>query len=194
MKKALLFAFLIIPCLLFAQGKSFFGISGGVTLPVSPDDFTKYWSTSFNLGVDYERQLINSDLFSLGAELNYANFSLNKTVAGLDSTLTGGSLSATQILAYAKIEDFTNQTDVVPYGRIGVGLSITTFSNIRTTSGKTVLIGSSDNGLGFALAAGILFKMQSQNRISFEISYRANNRPSESFKGILINLGYRFSM
>jgi hypothetical protein len=191
MKKFILAVLLFAPVLLFAQ-KSYIGINAGVSIPSSPSTFTTYWSTSFNLGLTYEKPV--SDMFAIGGELNYATFSLNRNAAGLSSNTTGGSFNAMQLLFMGKITDYYSASNITPYGRAGIGLSFTSFDDIRTPGGTVILAGSSENGLGVMLGAGIDFHLQSGGKISVEGSYRLNNRPGDSFNAFLIDFGYNFAL
>ncbi len=44
------------------------------------------------------------------------------------------------------------------------------------------------------LAAGVQFNLQSGSKVSVEGSYRVNNRPGDSFNGILLDVGYHFGL
>jgi len=192
MKKIIVAVLLMLPVLASAQSRSYLGINAGITIPASPSDFKTYWSTSFNLGIDYEKPV--SDLFSVGGELNYASYSLNKSAAGLSSSTSGGSFNAIQILAVGKISDNNSANSVSPYGRLGLGLALTSFDDIKNSNGAIILRGSSENGLGVMMAAGLQFNLQSGSKVAVEASYRVNNRPGDSWNGVLIDVGYYFGL
>lgn len=196
MKKLIVVIMLLLPVLASAQsGRSYLGIMGGISVPSSPTNFKTYWTTSFNLGVVYEKPV--AEIFSVGGELNYASFALDKSAVFGNSSanVTGGSFNATQLLAVGKICDNNSINTVSPYGRLGIGLSLTSFDDIRNGSnGAVILPGSSENGLGVMIAAGIAFNLQSGSKVTVEGSYRVNNRPGDSFNGILVDFGYLFSL
>ena len=192
MKKIYIVVLLLLPVLASAQSRSYLGLSAGVSLPSSPSDFKTYWTTSFNFGVDYEKPV--AELFAVGGELNYASFSLDKSAVGLNSSVTGGSFNAVQVLAVGKICDYSSVNQVSPYGRLGIGLSLTSFDDIKTSGGTVIIRGSSENGLGVMMAVGMNFNLQSGSKVSVEGSYRVNNRPGDSFNAILIDFGYHFSL
>ena len=136
-------------------------------------------------------------MFGVGGELNYASFALDKgaVFGNSNANVTGGSFNAVQLLAVGKICDYNSINSVSPYGRIGIGLSLTSFDDIKNGSnGNIILKGSSENGLGVMLAAGVQFNLQSGSKVSVEGSYRVNNRPGDSFNGILLDVGYHFGM
>lgn len=192
MKKFIVVIFLLLPVIASAQSRSYIGLKAGISIPASPNDFKTYWTTSFNLGIDYEKPV--SDFFSVGAELMYASFALNKSAVGLSSTTTGGSFNAVQLLAVGKICDYNSVNSVTPYGRLGLGLSLTSFDDIKNSNGNIILKGSSENGLGVMLAAGVQFSLMSGSKVSVEASYRVNNRPGDSWNGLLFDVGYHFGM
>lgn len=195
MKKFIIVFLLLLPVLASAQSRSYIGLKAGISIPSSPSDFKTFWTTSFNLGIDYEKPV--SDMFSVGAELNYASFSLDKSAVfgNSNANVTGGSFNAVQLLAVGKICDYNSVNSISPYGRIGIGLSLTSFDDIKNGSnGNLILKGSSENGLGVMLAAGIQFNLLSGSKVSVEGSYRVNNRPGDSFNGILLDVGYHFGI
>jgi len=191
MKKIFVVVLLLLPLIASAQ-RTYLGIQGGLTFPSSPSGFKNYWTTSFNLGLDVDRQV--ADLFSVGGEFNYASFALDKSTTGVNANVTRGSFNAAQILATAKITDFSSINTVSPYGRVGLGISFTSFDDLRAPNGDLLLRGSSENGLGVMLAAGVAFNLQSGSRLTIEGSYRVNNRPGDSFNGFLVDVGYRFGL
>lgn len=193
MKKIIVVVLLLLPVLASAQ-KSYLGVYAGLTIPGSPTEFKTYWSTSFNLGLLYEKPV--SELFSVGGELNYASFSLDKNaVFGPGNVnVTGGSFNATQLLATAKVSDNNSVNTVSPYGRLGIGLSLTSFDDIKNGNGGVILKGSSENGLGVMMAVGVAFNLQSGSKVNVEGSYRVNNRPGDSWNGFLIDFGYMFAL
>jgi len=195
MKKFIIVFLLLLPVLASAQSRSYIGLKAGISIPSSPSDFKTYWTTSFNLGIDYEKPV--SDMFSVGAELNYASFSLDKSAVfgNSNANVTGGSFNAVQLLAVGKICDYNSVNSISPYGRIGIGLSLTSFDDIKNGSnGNLILKGSSENGLGVMLAAGIQFNLLSGSKVSVEGSYRVNNRPGDSWNGLLLDVGYHFGI
>lgn len=192
MKKLIVAVLLMLPVLASAQSRSYLGISAGLTIPASPDNFKTYWQSSFNLGLDYEKPV--SDLFSVGGELSYATFSLNKNAAELNPSTTGGSFNAVQLLATGKICDNNSVNTVSPYGRLGLGISLTSFDDLKRANGSIILPGSSENGLGVMMAGGIQFNLQSGSKVTLEASYRVNNRPGDSWNGILFDVGYLFGL
>lgn len=194
MKKIIVLVLLLLPVMASAQ-RSYLGISAGITLPSSPSDFKTYWTTSFNLGLDYEKPV--SEMFGVGGELNYASFALDKSAVfgNSNANVSGGSFNAVQLLAVGKICDYNSANSVSPYGRVGIGLSLTSFDDVRSGSnGNVILRGSSENGLGVMLGAGIQFNMMNGNKVILEGSYRVNNRPGDSFNAILLDVGYRFGI
>jgi opacity protein-like surface antigen len=194
MKKILVLVLLLLPVLASAQNRSYLGISAGITMPSSPSDFKTYWTTSFNLGLDYEKPV--SEMFGVGGELNYASFALDKSAVfgNSNANVTGGAFNAVQLLAVGKICDYNSINSVSPYGRIGIGLSLTSFDDLRNSNGGVILRGSSENGLGVMLGAGIQFNLQSGSKVSIEGSYRVNNRPGDSYNAILLDVGYHFGI
>lgn len=195
MKKFIIVFLLLLPVLASAQSRSYIGLKAGISIPSSPSDFKTFWTTSFNLGIDYEKPV--SDMFSVGAELNYASFSLDKSAVfgNSNANVTGGSFNAVQLLAVGKICDYNSVNSISPYGRIGIGLSLTSFDDIKNGSnGNLILKGSSENGLGVMLAAGIQFNLLSGSKVSVEGSYRVNNRPGDSWNGLLLDVGYHFGI
>ncbi len=136
-------------------------------------------------------------LFAVGGELNHASFALDKSAVfgNSNANVTGGSFNATQLLVTGKISDYNSINTVSPYGRLGIGLSLTSFDDIRSGSNNALILqGSSENGLGVMIAAGVAFNMQSGSKVTVEGSYRVNNRPGDSFNGILIDFGYLFAL
>lgn len=195
MKKFIVVFLLLLPVLASAQSRSYIGLKAGISIPSSPSDFKTFWTTSFNLGIDYEKPV--SDMFSVGGELNYASFSLDKSAVfgNSNANVTGGSFNAVQLLAVGKICDYNSVNSISPYGRIGIGLSLTSFDDIKNGSnGNLILKGSSENGLGVMLAAGIQFNLLSGSKVSVEGSYRVNNRPGDSWNGLLLDVGYHFGI
>ncbi|MBS1494789.1 MAG: outer membrane beta-barrel protein [Bacteroidetes bacterium] len=159
---------------------------------IFPSVFKSYWTSSFNLGINFEKPV--ADIFSVGAEMNYASFALDKNAADLTPGYTGGSFNAVQLLATGKICEYNSVNSVSPYGRVGLGISLTSFDDIRNPNGSVVLRGSSENGLGVMMAGGVAFNLQSGSKVTLEASYRVNNRPGDSYNGILFDVGYLFGL
>ena len=92
MKKFIVVILLLLPVLASAQSRSYLGISAGLTIPSSPSDFKTYWTSSFNLGLDYEKPV--SDMFGVGGELNYASFALDKGAVFGNSNANGTEVNS----------------------------------------------------------------------------------------------------
>ncbi|MBS1516367.1 MAG: outer membrane beta-barrel protein [Bacteroidetes bacterium] len=191
MKKTLLLAFIFMPFILFAQSQSSIGLYAGATFPMSPSDFKSYWKTSFSIGGDYSQKVGN--VFYLGGELNYSSFSLDNSSLGVSSSVTGGAFNALQILGFVKLQDENSAGMIAPFGKVGLGLSSSSASDLKV-SGTTIATGTSETGLGISLAAGLDYKLAAGNKLSLELSYRMNNRKSDSYNGIIFALGYRFKI
>lgn len=192
MKKLLIAVLLFVPLILSAQSKGYLGVEAGITIPTSPTTFKSYWNPSFDLGVMYDKPV--SEIFSVGGEFNYASFSLNKSAAELSNNVTGGSFNAAQLLAVVMASDNNSANSVSPYGKLGLGVSFTSVDDIKNANGNLIFKGSSENGLGVMIAAGLNFNLLSGNKVSIEGSYRVNNRPGDSYNAFLLDVGYHFGM
>jgi len=147
MKRAMMVIFLLLGMIVnvFAQKASKFEVytDAGISFPIGPEDFSKYWKMGFNFGggVGY-RYPLNSDV-TLITDFGFNRFSLNRDKMLQDmgwvdhgTSISGGDIAIITFSENLKAIVPTSSTKVTPYLCGGAGLLIFSVNDIVSNDGE----------------------------------------------------------
>jgi len=163
MKKVMIGIFLLLGVTVnvFAQGTSKFEAYGnaGISFPIGPEDFSKYWKMGFNFGIG-GGYVINPNLTLITyADFNSFSFDGDKWLkdnglGGYGISLSGGGISIYTFSENLKITLPTTQSPVHPYLCGGAGLFIFSVNDIESNDSTFTGKGYSENAFSVLLGAG----------------------------------------
>jgi len=147
MKRARMVIFLLLGMIVnvCAQKTSKFEVYGdaGISFPIGPENFSKYWKMGFNFGggVGY-RYPLNSDV-TLITDFGFNRFSLNRDKMLQDmgwvdhgTSISGGDIAIITFSENLKAIVPTSSTKVTPYLCGGAGLLIFSVNDIVSNDGE----------------------------------------------------------
>jgi len=200
MKKYLLL--LIIPTLLinlsFAQDakKIQLFLSGGISIPSSPTEFTDYWNLGFNggAGIGY----VFSPNFSANAYFDFNTMALNEDNflgdlgAPSGVSIDGGSINIITVMANVKGNLIAKPKSISPYFKVGIGLFSLSATDVTVSYmgvSMTESLDASEEALGLIFGGGIDFPVSPNILIFIEGNYCVGFTEDESTSFIPIKGG-----
>jgi opacity protein-like surface antigen len=171
-------------------------LSGGISIPSSPTEFTDYWNLGFNGGggIGY----IFSPNFSANAYFDFNTMSLNedKFLNDLGAppgvSIEGGSINVITVMANVKGNLITKPKSVSPYFKAGIGLFSLSATDVTVSyqgQSQTVSVDASEEALGIIFGGGIDFPVSPTVLVFVEGNYCVGFTEDESTSFIPIKGG-----
>ncbi len=131
---------------------------GGISVPASPNEFSKYWKTGKAVGIGFEYPL--TDRFSICAQYHYYKFGFNLVMNLQDGPYSGiisiDDKEMTSLFVAAKYFMNLRDNDVLPYYTAGLGIVRITDGRI-TAESPSIYATSSENSFGLMVSGGVEF-------------------------------------
>jgi opacity protein-like surface antigen len=164
MKKLLfLTALLFISITSYSQTfqKSFASLGGVVSIPVG--NISDGWGVGFNIhgnaGYVFHKNI------AARVDLQYNTFPYKET-----GEYSGYSLKSTSIMGDVMVGMFDKESDIKPYGLVGMGLYLNSVSDMKY-QGVTYYSGSSETNFGMKVGGGVAFKVSPKLNLFGETSF-----------------------
>ena len=142
------------------EKKNLMYLGGGISFPLSPENFKKYWDMGYNLGGAFYIGL--NPTFSMGIDFSYSSLNFNGEKLFQDAgygaynfKISGGEASILSFLLNLKISVSTES--VQPYFLLGIGyfnLENNDATVSLTGAGSQTVKGSSEGGFNYNLGIG----------------------------------------
>jgi hypothetical protein len=153
------------PLNVYKSPKSGFMLSGGLSFPTSPKEFSDYWETGFNIGGSID--LIHHDNGAVGVSFDYSRFPFNSEkflrdlgYSGYGISINGGSVNIFYI-SFSGTGFLSLSTDVSLYLTSGVGYFKFSISDLIISGGgsSVKVSGESEEGIFAMYGVGLGFKI-----------------------------------
>ena len=183
-------AVIIFCSLSFSQGggrdkKAELYIGGGLSFPMSPEEFSDYWSMGFNAGGGVGYRF--GPNFSGNAYFSYNSFSLDEDefLGGTSSEvdISGGTVSIILVTANLKALLIADPRQVTPYLLAGLGLFSLSVSDVTISymgyeySGDT---SDSESAFGIVFGGGVDIPVSPTIKVFLEVGYAIGFTEEES--------------
>jgi opacity protein-like surface antigen len=164
MKKLLfLTALLFIGITSYSQvyQKSFASLGGVISIPVG--NISEAWGVGFN--VHGNAGYVFHQNVAARVDLQYNTFPYKES-----GDYSGYSLKSTSIMGDVMVGMFNKETNVKPYGLVGLGLYLNSVSDMKY-QGVTFYRGDSETNFGMKIGGGVAFKVSPKLSLFGETSF-----------------------
>lgn len=164
MKKLLfLTALLFIGITSYSQTyqKSFASLGGVVSIPVG--NISDGWGVGFN--VHGNAGYVFHQNIAARVDLQYNTFPYKES-----GDYSGYSLKSTSIMGDIMVGKFDKESDIKPYGLVGMGLYLNSVSDMKY-QGVTYYSGTSETNFGMKVGGGVAFKVTTKLNLFGETSF-----------------------
>lgn len=172
----------------------------GISFPISPEEFSDYWSLGFNVGGGVGYSI--SNMFSLRGLLDYNSFSFDEDtflkdlgVSGSGVTVDGLSASIFTFTVNAKSFFSSTPGTVAPYTTLGLGYFNLALSDVTVSyqgASQSVDFGS-ESGFNMIFGGGLDFNVGSID-IFLELDYGASFTKGETTYYLPIKSGVKIGV
>jgi opacity protein-like surface antigen len=142
--------------------KSFVSAGGVITIPIG--DISDSWGVGLNFHAN--GGYVFHKLVAARLDLQYNTFPLKEDMG----SYSGYSLKSTSIMGDVMVGSFSKESDIKPYGLVGMGLYINSVSDLKY-NGVTYASGSSETNFGMKFGGGVAFKVTPKLSIFGETSF-----------------------
>lgn len=192
--KSIMFILIFVLCA-FTEGFSqdhfnpIYYFNSGLSFPMEPNDFSKYWKKGFNLGSGIEHA-INSDV-AAQVYFEYNTMPVNKKKLHLDNlSVLGGRVSTYTLSFNLKAGQVNPDNNIGFYGIIGGGFFRGDQSGLAP--GNVSVLVSTENCFSGHLGFGILRKLTPRYGVFIETKYALALNKGKNIQYVPVKLGVMF--
>lgn len=183
------------------EKKLVLSLSGGLSFPSQPQDFSDYWNMGFNVGAGIGYSF--SPSLSLGGSFDYSNFSFDADAllhkagfAGYGISISGGSASIITVHANLKFSLIPQGASVSPYLLGGLGFFSLSASDVKVSYqglNATVSPGS-ESAFSIHFGAGLDIPIAQTTDLFLQLAYGIGFTEDKSTNYLPVKSGVFFKL
>ena len=185
-----------------AQSVTTIYVSGGASIPISPELFSDFWNPGYNIGGGVSRSLGSTGRLALQGFVDYSTHSMDEDallsgagVAGAAVTTSGGSVNFITVSENLRLMLSAPESKTRPYLMGGAGIFRASASDLTVTGGGmsvTQGFDESETKFGLGFGAGLDIGLNARSGVFVEARYSIGLTAPEATHFLPIRIGIFF--